>query len=85
MPHVPSRIRTLVRRALRLNPAERFQSATDMADSLSHVKLALDWSAEPFSVDGLRWRALRDGQCDLVVELAEIVVSGRSRPSPRRG
>lgn len=71
MPHVPSRIRTLVRKALSVNPADRFQTATEMADSLSRVKLALDWSVEPLLVDGFRWRALRPSQCDLIVELTE--------------
>lgn len=71
MPHVPSRIRTLVRKALQVNPGERFQSTTDMADALSRARLILDWSAEPLSVGGYRWRAVRDGQCDLVVELVE--------------
>jgi serine/threonine protein kinase len=71
MPHVPSRIRTLVRKALRINPIDRFQTATDMADALSRVQLALDWSVEPLPLGGFRWGALRAGQCDLVVELAD--------------
>jgi serine/threonine protein kinase len=71
MPHVPSRIRTLVRKALHLNPADRFQTATEMADALSRVDLVLDWSVEPLALGGFRWRALRVGQCDLVVELAD--------------
>jgi serine/threonine protein kinase len=73
MPHVPSRIRTLIRKALRVNPDERFQTATEMADDLSRVDLALDWSAEPLLLGGFRWRALRPGQCDLVVELKNAV------------
>ena len=71
MPHVPSRLRTLVRKALHINPTNRFQSATDMADALSRVKLGLDWSVEPLPLGGFRWRALKPGQCDLVVELAD--------------
>jgi serine/threonine protein kinase len=71
MPHVPSRIRTLVRKALRVSPTDRFQTATDMADALSRVDLALDWSVEPLPIGGSRWRALRAGQCDLVIELAD--------------
>ena len=69
MPHVPSRIRTLVRKAMRVNPAERFQSATEMADALSRVNLQLDWSVETIASGGFRWRAIRPNQCDLVVEL----------------
>jgi serine/threonine protein kinase len=69
MPHVPSRIRTLVRKALRVDPAERFQTATELADVLGRVDLMLDWSVEPLPSGGFHWRALRPGQCDLVVEL----------------
>jgi eukaryotic-like serine/threonine-protein kinase len=69
MPHVPSRLRTLVRKALQVNPADRFQTATEMADALSRVNLALDWSIEPILLGGFRWRASRLGHCDLVVEL----------------
>ncbi len=69
MPHVPTRIRTLIRKALRVNPDDRFQTATEMADDLSRVDLALDWFVEPTLLGGFRWRAVRPGQCDLVVEL----------------
>jgi serine/threonine protein kinase len=70
MPHVPKSIRRLVRKALRVNPAERFQTATEMADALGRVSLALDWSVEPLTGGGFRWRAPRSGHPDLVVELA---------------
>jgi len=71
MPHVPSRLRTLVRKALRVKPEERFQTATEMADALSRVSLDLDWSVEPILLGGTRWRASRPGYCDLIVELIE--------------
>jgi serine/threonine protein kinase len=69
MPHVPPRLRRLVRKALRVNPADRFQAATEMADALSRVDLVLDWSVEPLLLGGFRWRAARPGHCDLIVEL----------------
>jgi serine/threonine protein kinase len=71
MPHVPQRIRTLVRKALKVEPAERFQTATEMADSLSNVHVELDWAVEPIFLGGFRWRVVRPGQCDLVVELRD--------------
>jgi hypothetical protein len=71
MPHVPRRLRTLARKALRVNPAERFQTATEMADALSRVSLALDWTVQPILPKGFRWRAARLGCADVVVELAE--------------
>jgi serine/threonine protein kinase len=71
MPHVPSRIRTLIRKALRVNPSDRFQTATEMADDLSRVDISLDWSIEPLLLGGFRWKASRPGHCDLIVELTE--------------
>ncbi len=69
MPHVPQRIRTLIRKALRVDPAQRFQTATEMADAFSRVYILLDWSAEPLINGGIRWKALRLGCADLIVEL----------------
>ena len=69
MPHVPSRLRTLVRKALQVKPSDRFQAATEMADALSRVRLILDWSVEPIASGGFRWSAKRPGQCDLIVEM----------------
>ena len=72
MPHVPPRIRTLVRKALRLDPKDRFQSATEMADTLGRADLPLDWAVEPLLAGGFRWKALRLGQCNLIVELTNL-------------
>lgn len=69
MPHVPKRLRTLVRKALLVNPAGRFQTATEMADSFGRVALELDWSVERIPGGGSRWRASRPGHATLVVEL----------------
>ena len=70
MPHVPGRLRTVVRNALRVDPAERFQSATEMADAIGRVRLALDWLTEPLPSGGFRWTARRDGYADIIVELS---------------
>lgn len=90
MPHVPPRIRTLIRKALRVNPDERFQTATEMADALTGVDLKLDWYVEPILLGGFRWRAVRVGQCDLVVELRDtggtcsVETSTEKTGEPRR-
>lgn len=68
MPHVPDRIRTLIRKALRVDPTQRFHAATEMADAFGRVALPLDWSVKALW-PGFRWRALRPGLADLVVEL----------------
>lgn len=69
MPHVPMRLRTIVRKALKVDPTERFQSATDFADELARVPIALDWRTEPIAPAGTRWIADRADQPSLVVEL----------------
>jgi serine/threonine protein kinase len=69
MPHVPKRLRTIIRKAMRVNPAERYQSATDMADALVHVALPLDWLTEPLATGGYRWTAQRLGRASFVVEM----------------
>ena len=90
MPHVPMRLRTLIRKALRVNPDDRFQTATEMADDLSRVDVAHDWAVEPLLCGGFCWRALRLGQCDLVVELKggagawEVETFTEKRGEPRR-
>jgi serine/threonine protein kinase len=71
LPHIPSRLRTIVRKALNVSPADRFRSATEMADALSRVSLILDWSVNTLPSGGFLWRAIRPGQCDLIVELTE--------------
>ena len=71
MPHVPKHLRTLIRKALRPDPAARFQTGTEMADALGRVRLVLDWSVQPLVSGGFRWRASRPGHADIVVEMTE--------------
>lgn len=71
MPHVPKHLRTVIRKALKVDPTERHATAIDFADALSNVKLGLDWHAEWLANDQIRWTAGRQGQPSLVVELLE--------------
>jgi eukaryotic-like serine/threonine-protein kinase len=68
LPHVPRRLRTIVRKALAVLPNDRYQSATDMADALSRVNLGRDWRMEPLPGGGRTWRSSRPGCADLGVE-----------------
>jgi eukaryotic-like serine/threonine-protein kinase len=43
MPHVPRRLRTVIRKALEIDPVDRYSSAADMADALGKVRIPLDW------------------------------------------
>lgn len=66
MPHVPKSLRTVIRKALRVNPAERYSSAAEMADALVRVSVANDWHVNVTS-SGTTWTAKRDSRPDLIV------------------
>jgi serine/threonine protein kinase len=71
LPHVPQRIRTLIRKALQVNPADRFHSASEFAAALGRVRFPLDWSTTFLGAGAYRWRAARTGWPDLEVELLQ--------------
>jgi serine/threonine protein kinase len=70
-PHVPARMRSLIRKAIRVNPAERFHSASEFATLLGRVCLPLDWSTTAIGPGAYRWRAVRTGRPDLEIELLQ--------------
>jgi len=70
MPHVPKRLRTVIRKALRLNPTDRYHSATAMSDALAKVEVALDWTVTVAANGTVTWRATRGDRPDLAVELS---------------
>jgi serine/threonine protein kinase len=79
MPHVPRRLRTVIRKALELDPAERYPSATDMLDSLGKIRISLDWNVSLSANGAVTWRAHREeGRPDLVVELSPCVAGSWS-------
>jgi eukaryotic-like serine/threonine-protein kinase len=69
MPHVPRRLRTVIRKALEVNPANRYPSATDMLDAVGKVRISLDWDVTNSASGALSWRSCREGRPDLLVEL----------------
>lgn len=69
MPHVPKRIRTILRTALSVDPSARYQSASEFADALARVDVDLDWVVRTFPDGELSWRADRSGQPAILVEL----------------
>jgi serine/threonine protein kinase len=71
LPHVPRRMRTLIRKALQVNPTERFHSASEFAVFLGRINLPLDWTTIFLGAGAYRWRALRLGIPDLEVELLQ--------------
>jgi serine/threonine protein kinase len=57
MPHVPQRLRTVIRKALKVKPYERFSSATSLADALGKIKISHNWctSIDPNTRE-IQWR-----------------------------
>src|SRR5258708_39478746 len=71
LPHVPRRMRTLIRKALQVKPAERFHSASEFAASLGRVRLLWDWTTKSLGAGAYQWRAGRSDWSDLEVELLQ--------------
>jgi len=69
LPHVPKRIRTIIRKATRVLPAERFHSASDLAEALGRVSPLLDWVTSSMGGGSLQWRAVRPSYADIEVNL----------------
>jgi len=69
LPHVPKRVRTIVRTALRVDPAARYQSATEFSVAMGRIPVGLDWETTIDPSGEILWRAERPGKTDLEVHL----------------
>jgi len=69
MPHVPKRVRTIVRNALKVDPADRYQTAREMADALAKVPVPIDWKITTLPSGATEWCIDRPGQPSLAVRL----------------
>lgn len=71
LPHVPKRMRTVIRKALRVDPSQRFANAAEMSKALARIPIDLDWQANPLGSTGIEWRAKRGSQPDLIFRMVE--------------
>ncbi len=71
LPHVPPRIRTIIRRALKVDPTERYHSASDLAADLARVPPGLNWTIQSLGGGAYSWRAARGDSPDLEIELSQ--------------
>lgn len=69
LPHVPRALRTVIRKSLTVDPADRYQSASEFADALARVDIALDWETAISAAGDLLWTANRPGRPRLEVQL----------------
>jgi eukaryotic-like serine/threonine-protein kinase len=72
LPHVPKRMRTLIRKALQIDPGDRFSTAAEMSRDLGRIPIDLNWAPTPIGTGGYEFRADRTGQPSLVFKLVEI-------------
>lgn len=47
LPHIPRRLKTIIRRLLSVNPMQRYQSIIDIQNDLGQVNTLLDWEYYP--------------------------------------
>jgi len=76
LPHVPKRMRTIIRKAMRVAPAKRYRSASELAAALGRVPLPLNWVTSSLGGGAYHWRAVRPESPDLEVELTQDGSSG---------
>jgi len=69
LPHVPQRVRSIIRKAMRPNPSERYQSAAELATAIGRVQVGLDWITAVKLNGEITWRANRLDKPDLEVSL----------------
>lgn len=67
LPHVPKRVRTVIRKAMSVTPNDRYSSASELATALGAADIALNWKMT-MSANGYHWKALRHKRPALVVE-----------------
>lgn len=76
VPHVPKRMRTILRKAMRVKPAERYHSASELGAVLGRVPLPLNWVTSSLGGGAYSWHAVRSDSPDLEVELTQNESSG---------
>jgi eukaryotic-like serine/threonine-protein kinase len=75
LPHIPARIRTIIRKAMKIDPAERYHSVSELAADMRRVRFSLDWSVQSLGGGSYNWRAVRGNSPDLEVSLMRSVGS----------
>lgn len=67
LPHVPDGIRRVIRKALRVDPSNRYHSAFEFQDALGRVSVPHDWTTELQAAGEVIWRCSRAGMAGLEV------------------
>ncbi len=51
LPHVPMRVRTIIRKALQIDPSSRYQSADEFSRAIARITASLDWNTRSTLMD----------------------------------
>lgn len=70
LPHIPRRLKAIVRKALRVDPANRYRDVIEFERDLARTTLALDWAYERKPGEET-WHVERPGKATLRVRKAE--------------
>lgn len=66
--HIPMRLKRVVRKALAVDPGDRFATIFDMLIALAEVNQWLDWECLRDPIDGTwTWKLVAGGQCRTVI------------------
>jgi eukaryotic-like serine/threonine-protein kinase len=68
-PHVPDRLRRIIRKALNVDPSKRFSSAAGFSNALVNVRIKNNWKTASRADGSADWIAVRKGQPRLEVSL----------------
>lgn len=67
LPHVPARLRTIIRKALKVAPSQRYRTASDMSKTLGRANLGIDWHVSRHGNAGYEWRGNPDKNRAMIV------------------
>ncbi len=67
LPHVPKRLRTVLRKAMSLESEDRYQSAQEFGNELGKVTVAHNWNVTGDINGSMEWRAKRRKKSDIIV------------------
>jgi eukaryotic-like serine/threonine-protein kinase len=69
LPHVPKKMKTAIRKALSVDPAERFTSAIEFADALGRINTQHNWDVLVTPNVEIQWTATRGNQPSYIIRL----------------
>lgn len=55
LPHIPTGLKLIVRKAINVDPARRYQTATELRNALSRLNRCLDWKVTEITASFIQW------------------------------